>query len=240
MAIGVIDDVRVPGRPPVVPPVEPPDDDDRWDDDEDDHSHRVVWQTVAAYQHPSEAHLARLRLEAAGLRCLLLDELVAATQCLSLAIGGVKLQVPEPQVDEARRLLRLTPLATRFGVAAFATEATAKQAICVVEAACPDASCSLAMNDFGDVALVVEPLDQLPMAARAIAETCFAFGLTSDGRAALTRQACPSCDATTSRASRHLPPNALHDNRFGRRAQLWSLVHRLIARRHCRRCGREF
>jgi hypothetical protein len=62
--------------------------------------------TVASYPTPIEAHLARGRLEAEGLTPVLADEhLVALHGLATLALGGVKLQVPSEEAARARRAL---------------------------------------------------------------------------------------------------------------------------------------
>lgn len=67
---------------------------------------RTRWITVASFSIPTQAHLARLRLENADIDCLLVDEHTVSTNwLLSPAIGGIKLQVPEDQVKLARELL---------------------------------------------------------------------------------------------------------------------------------------
>lgn len=64
------------------------------------------WVTVASFSIPTQAHLARLRLENADVDCFLLDEnLVSTNWLLSAAIGGIKLQVPEDQAERAREVL---------------------------------------------------------------------------------------------------------------------------------------
>ena len=127
----------------------PPDDWDRGDrgggdddsDDEDFSAPGRRWVTLATFWHPAEAHIARLRLESGGVACLLLDELTAATNVFAIAVGGVKLQVPEAQRERARRLLSGTrPAATAasddgVAVARFARGRDATAAACVVEAA---------------------------------------------------------------------------------------------------------
>jgi hypothetical protein len=62
---------------------------------------------VAAFSEPVEAHLARARLEAEGIGCLLADEHVVGVHWLcSVAVGGVKLQVREADLEAAREALR--------------------------------------------------------------------------------------------------------------------------------------
>lgn len=77
----------------------------RGGDDEGDPT-PVRWVTIATFSLPTEAHLARLRLEAADITCLLLDEhMVSVNWLLSPAVGGIKLQVPEDQAEAARHAL---------------------------------------------------------------------------------------------------------------------------------------
>lgn len=68
-----------------------------------DHENLV---TVGTYTTVGEAEAARLLLEADGLTCFLTDaETVTMNWFMSNAVGGVKLQVPESQADNARRAL---------------------------------------------------------------------------------------------------------------------------------------
>jgi hypothetical protein len=79
------------------------------------------WITVASFSQPVEAHLARTRLEAEGITCVVSDEyLVRVDWYLSNAVGGVKLRVPASDAPRARELLRPRPrlLVTGGGVAA--------------------------------------------------------------------------------------------------------------------------
>lgn len=62
--------------------------------------------TVASCSEPIEGHLLRTRLEAEGIRCFVADEhTVSANWFYSNAIGGVKLQVREADLDCARDIL---------------------------------------------------------------------------------------------------------------------------------------
>jgi hypothetical protein len=62
--------------------------------------------TVASCSEPIEGHLLRTRLEAEGIRCFVADEhTVSANWFYSNAIGGVKLQVRESDLDSARDIL---------------------------------------------------------------------------------------------------------------------------------------
>jgi predicted Zn-ribbon and HTH transcriptional regulator len=57
-----------------------------------------------------EAHLVRSRLEAAGLQAFLTDEHIVSVQWLySSAVGGVKVVVPEADLEEAREILAPPP-----------------------------------------------------------------------------------------------------------------------------------
>jgi hypothetical protein len=68
------------------------------------------WVTVASFSQPIEAHLARTRLEAEGIPCVVGDEnLVRVDWLLSNAVGGVKLKVPFHAAEQARDVLRPRP-----------------------------------------------------------------------------------------------------------------------------------
>lgn len=61
---------------------------------------------VAAFTTVHEAQFARSVLEAAGLEATIADEhVVSMDWCLSNAIGGVKVLVPQDRLEEARALL---------------------------------------------------------------------------------------------------------------------------------------
>jgi hypothetical protein len=75
---------------------------DPRDDDDDD----TRWVTVATYWTPTDAQIARLRLEGDGIDVVILDENLIATDWLyANAVGGIKLKVPVPDADRARELL---------------------------------------------------------------------------------------------------------------------------------------
>lgn len=62
--------------------------------------------TVAAFDTSPEAHIAMGRLEAEGIDCYLTDEHLVQTDWLySIAVGGIKLQVPAPHAERARQIL---------------------------------------------------------------------------------------------------------------------------------------
>jgi len=62
--------------------------------------------TVATFSFPHEAHLARIRLEAADIEAFVADEHTINTQWLySNAMGGVRLQVHAAQAEHAARVL---------------------------------------------------------------------------------------------------------------------------------------
>jgi hypothetical protein len=63
-------------------------------------------QTIATFGDGIGAHLARGRLQEAGIRVFLVNEnTVWVAPHLTNAIGGIKLQVAEEDVDKARTLL---------------------------------------------------------------------------------------------------------------------------------------
>jgi hypothetical protein len=66
--------------------------------------------TVATFLYPYQAHAPRARLEAAGLRVSLADELtIAMDWLLANAVGGIKVQVPAADAERARELLASLP-----------------------------------------------------------------------------------------------------------------------------------
>ena len=66
--------------------------------------------TLAAFNMPYQAHLAKSRLEAAGVPAFIRDEhLISINPLYSPALGGVKVQVPDVHLKEAREILDSTP-----------------------------------------------------------------------------------------------------------------------------------
>jgi tetratricopeptide (TPR) repeat protein len=66
--------------------------------------------TVATFSAAPPAHIVRGRLEAEGLYAVVADEnTVNANWFYSNFVGGVKVQVPESQVEAARRILHTRP-----------------------------------------------------------------------------------------------------------------------------------
>lgn len=56
--------------------------------------------------NPAEAHLIRSRLEAAGCHAVIHHELSALSlEGYALAAGGIRVEVPENEADEARELI---------------------------------------------------------------------------------------------------------------------------------------
>lgn len=96
--------------PDSIDPVDPPDEfDGDGGGDHGDEGDPVRWVTVASYWNPSEAHIARLKLESEEIDCVIVDENLVATQWLwANALGGVKVQVPEPDASRAVSLLETT------------------------------------------------------------------------------------------------------------------------------------
>ncbi|MEL7239349.1 MAG: hypothetical protein AAGK78_10840 [Planctomycetota bacterium] len=123
-----------PGGPPDEP-IEPIDDfDEGGDDDGDEPQHEGVdWTTLSVFWSITEAHMARLKLEDAGMPCLLLDELTCGTGCLAIAAGGVKLQVPRALLFDAALVLS-SRADGAVEVASFTNEHAATMAACVIEA----------------------------------------------------------------------------------------------------------
>ncbi len=64
------------------------------------------WVTVAIFQQPAPASLAKSALEAAGIECWLQDEHIVSTYGIAgTAFGGIKLQVRPDELDAARQIL---------------------------------------------------------------------------------------------------------------------------------------
>lgn len=67
-------------------------------------SNRLV--TIATFGEPTEAHILKGRLEAEGIPCYLGDEHIVSVQPFySVAVGGVKLRVPEGREADARAIV---------------------------------------------------------------------------------------------------------------------------------------
>lgn len=63
-------------------------------------------KTIATFSKPEDAHLLRMRLEAGGIAAYVLDEnLIQADWFYSNAIGGVRLQVADHDVEAAREIM---------------------------------------------------------------------------------------------------------------------------------------
>ena len=63
--------------------------------------------TVASFSFPTEAYLASAKLEAEGIWSFVADDHIVTTDwLLSNAVGGVKIQVCEPDIKEAIEILR--------------------------------------------------------------------------------------------------------------------------------------
>lgn len=62
--------------------------------------------TVATFNFSHDAHMAKNKLEAEGITCIIADEFTIAMVWLySNALGGIKVKVPEEQYEEARNIL---------------------------------------------------------------------------------------------------------------------------------------
>lgn len=71
-----------------------------------DKSQSSNWTTVDRFFHPTDAHIAAGKLESEGIPVFLLGiNHASANWLLSNALGGIRLQVPASQVDNARQLL---------------------------------------------------------------------------------------------------------------------------------------
>ena len=68
------------------------------------------WVTIASFNMPHQAHLAKSRLEAGGIPVTIRDEhLISMNQFYSPALGGVKVQVLTENMKEAQEILNSVP-----------------------------------------------------------------------------------------------------------------------------------
>lgn len=62
--------------------------------------------TVYTALNPAEAQLANSRLQAAGFHSVVMGELSSLSmEGYALTAGGIRVQVPEPEADDAKMLL---------------------------------------------------------------------------------------------------------------------------------------
>jgi hypothetical protein len=88
------------------PPADPPED---QDDDAGDGEH-VDWVTVATFDEPTQAHVARLHLENEDIPCFIADENIGTMLWhYAIATGGIKLQVPREEAARAAEILAAAP-----------------------------------------------------------------------------------------------------------------------------------
>jgi hypothetical protein len=67
--------------------------------------------TIARFSKPEEAHLMRTRLEAGGVPAYVQDEnMVQMDWLYSNAIGGVRVQILEEDIDDARAIIQEPPV----------------------------------------------------------------------------------------------------------------------------------
>jgi hypothetical protein len=69
-------------------------------------AHSGDLETVARYMDPTQAHIVRSCLEAAGVPAVIADDnLVRMLSILSVAVGGVRILVPVDRLAEAREVI---------------------------------------------------------------------------------------------------------------------------------------
>jgi rubrerythrin len=87
--------------------------------------------TVRTFQILTEAEMARMLLEGEGVRAFLLDAgIVNFNWFLSNAVGYIKLQVPEAEVQQAMELLQRIP-EHRPGVSRASDEELVEENVCL-------------------------------------------------------------------------------------------------------------
>jgi hypothetical protein len=75
-------------------------------------SYETDWVTVATFRDLAEAEMARVTLDAEGIRCYLADaEVIRLDWTLSMALGGIKLRVPAAERERALGRLHRTSTA---------------------------------------------------------------------------------------------------------------------------------
>ncbi len=79
------------------------------------------WVTVMTFTYPHEVALIQGYLEAEGVTCFVRDQMtVQINNLYSNAVGGIRLQVPAPEVEHALEVLRdggfLTPVPSAAAV----------------------------------------------------------------------------------------------------------------------------
>jgi hypothetical protein len=65
--------------------------------------------TIATFDKPVEAHLAKTKLESEGITCFVTDEQLVQVNWLFPHAGGAKLKVPAEDAERARDILRPRP-----------------------------------------------------------------------------------------------------------------------------------
>ena len=64
-------------------------------------------ETIATFSKPEDAHLLRMHLESAGIQAFIQDEnLIQLDWLLSNAVGGVRVQVADEDVETALEFLK--------------------------------------------------------------------------------------------------------------------------------------
>ena len=67
--------------------------------------HSPHWTTIKVFTQPAEAQACRLLLESEGILTFLANERMSTAITHNVVLGGMKLQVPRDQVDDARVIL---------------------------------------------------------------------------------------------------------------------------------------
>ena len=70
-------------------------------------------KTIATFWKPEEAHLLKLRLSQQGIQAFIQDENITQIHpWRAIAIGGVRVQVADPDVEAAKKILSETEVPT--------------------------------------------------------------------------------------------------------------------------------
>lgn len=126
------------------------------------------WVTVASFRDLAEAEMARVTVDAEGIRCYLADaEVIRLDWTLSMALGGIKLRVPAADRERALERLHRTSTAQELRLVGDDTS----------EESCPACGgTAVTVEERGRRFSLVATLLGLPLLFRATATRCGACG----------------------------------------------------------------
>jgi hypothetical protein len=128
------------------------------------------WVTVASFRDLAEAEMARVTVDAEGIRCYLADaEVIRLDWTLSMALGGIKLRVPAADRERALERLHRTSTAQVLQLVADPSDTS--------EESCPACGgTTVTVEERGRRFSLVATLLGLPLLFRSQATRCGACG----------------------------------------------------------------